>query len=210
MSEQLISQKSYSVEEYLALERVAEQRHEYHAGAMRAMAGGSRNHGALGAGIVTELTLMTRGTNCTTFNGDVKVRIDQEDRFLYPEASVVCGKVEGSDLDKHCITNPVLITEVLSPSTEAYDRGRKFMLYQLLPSLREYVLIDQNRPVVSTFYKNDQGIWESYFYAGLEDQVEIRSLGARINMAILYAKVEDLGPVFDPQEEEKIGPDLSE
>lgn len=198
MSETTTPTKPYTIPEYLELELAAEGRHEYHSGTMYAMAGGTRNHGILGAGIVTELTVLTRGSSCTTFNGDVKIRVDSENRFLYPEASVVCGEVESSDLDKDSIINPILLVEVLSPSTEAYGRGKKFMLYQQLPSFREYLLIDQERPVVTSFYRNDQGIWETYSYMGLGDKLIVRTLDGEIPMQILYDKVEGLRPIFDP------------
>ncbi|MDX2284767.1 MAG: Uma2 family endonuclease, partial [Bacteroidia bacterium] len=147
----LIPIQTLSIADYLTLERQAEVRHEYHRGELFAMAGGTRNHGALGANIVTELNLLSRLRGCSTFSGDVRIRIDAENRFLYPEASVVCGPAESSIFDPDSITNPVLIAEVLSESTEAYDRGEKFRLYRQLPALREYLLIDQHRPLVQVF-----------------------------------------------------------
>ena len=185
-------QTDLSIQEYLAFEKEATLRHEYHAGEIFAMAGGTRNHGKLGLNIGTELNLIERGRACTTFNGDVKIWIAEERKFLYPEASVVCGPVEVSEHDPEAIANPLLIAEVLSETTEAYDRGKKFRYYRTLPSFREYLLIDQEQPIVSIFYKNDQGTWEMGEVKGLDGVLHLRSLQADIQMADLYRNVEGM------------------
>lgn len=186
------SAKEYTPEQYLALEKRSEVRHEYHDGQIYAMAGGTYNHSVIGTNITTELNLITRKAGCTTFNGDMKIRIDSKDCFVYPEGSVVCGEVEFSDADRHAITNPGMIVEVLSESTEAYDRGQKFYLYQQLPSFREYVLIDQNGPMVSHFVKNDDGIWEFRNIYGLDQSIDIRILPASIPLTDIYQGAKDL------------------
>ena len=183
---------TYSIAEYLAWEQAAELRHEFHNGELFAMAGGTRNHGKLGANIITELTIIERKNGCTTYNGDVKIRIEASNRFVYPEASVVCGKIETSVHDADSITNPVLVAEVLSDSTEAYDRGAKFRLYQQLPAFREYLLIDQHRPVVTVFYRREDKIWEMREVMGLDQSIPLQSLDANIQMADLYRNTEDL------------------
>ncbi len=179
-----------SIADYLEMERAAEIRHEFHSGEIFAMAGGTRNHALLGNAINTELNLVCRGTTCRAFNGDMRIRIESHNRFLYPEASVVCGPITSSPYDKDSITNPMLIAEVLSESTEAYDRGEKFRLYRTLPSLQEYVLIDQNRPLVEVFSRREEDIWEMVVYTGLEARVSLRSLSAEIALADLYRNVE--------------------
>ncbi len=181
-----------SVEAYLAMEAEAELRHEYHAGEIFAMAGGTRRHGKLGANLITELTLIERKNGCTTFNGDVRVWIGQDKRFLYPEASVVCGEVEPSPEDTESITNPILVAEVLSESSEAYDRGKKFAYYRSLPSLREYALIDQQQPLVEIFYRRSDNVWEMREVRGLDQTIQLQSLEAEIKMADLYQNVEEL------------------
>lgn len=183
---------NYSIEEYLQLEAESDIRHEYHNGEIFAMAGGTRNHGKLGGNIITRLTLIEENRPCTSFNGDVKIRIDSSNKFVYPEASVVCGQVKGSQHDPESITNPILIVEVLSDSTEAYDRGEKFRLYRSLPSFQEYILIDQKRPIVSIYRKKDDKIWEMEEVVGLDQVVSLRSLDAEIKMSDLYQKVEGL------------------
>jgi len=182
-----------TIEEYLAFEANADLRHEYHLGEIFAMAGGTRNHSILGTNILTELNLLGRKSGCTTFNGDMRIRIDAKNRFLYPEASVVCGPVEASEFDADSITNPVLIVEVLSESTEAYDRGEKFRLYRKLPSLQEYVLISQDRALVEVFTRKADNVWEMRAYAALEEMVALNSLSAEIAMTDVYRNVEGIG-----------------
>ena len=184
------------IQDYLTFEAESDIRHEFHNGEIFAMAGGTRNHGKLGSNIVTELTLIERRKGCTTYNGDVKVRIEASNRFLYPEASVVCGEVESSIYDSESIVNPVLIAEVLSDSSEAYDRGEKFRQYRYLSSFREYLLIDQHRPVVTIFYKRDDQVWEMQEVLGLEGNIYLQSLDAEITMEDLYRNTQGLiGPL---------------
>ena len=201
MGEKVLDRK-LSIAEYLEFEKTADIRHEYHDGEIFAMAGGTRNHGKLGSNIVTELTLIERRKGCTTFNGDVKIWIEEYHRFVYPEASFVCGKIEDSRHDTECITNPALIAEVLSDSSEAYDRGDKFRYYRTLPAFREYLLIDQKRPVVQVFFRKDDNIWEMREVAGLDETIYLQSLESEIQMADLYRNTQDLkGPFEYPEEE---------
>lgn len=186
-----------TMSEYLAFEAGADIRHEFHQGEIFAMAGGTKNHGKIGSNIITELTLIERKKGCTTYNGDVKVRIEASDRFVYPEASVVCGTVETSIHDENSLTNPILIAEVLSDTTEAYDRGAKFRLYQQLPSFKEYLLIDQHRPVVTIYYRRDEKIWEMREVIGLDHTIYLQSLEAEITMADLYRNTTDLKGPFE-------------
>ncbi|GAB4416060.1 MAG: Uma2 family endonuclease [Bacteroidia bacterium] len=178
-----------SIADYLEMERSADTRHEYHQGEIFAMAGGTQRHSILGNAINTELNLICRNTGCIPFNGDMRIRIEAEDRFLYPEASVVCGPVQTSRQDKDAITNPILIAEVLSDSSEAYDRGEKFRLYRTLPSLREYVLIDQKQPLTEVFSLEADGTWRYQVCQGADAQVALHSLGATIAMRDLYRNV---------------------
>ncbi|MEZ4773322.1 MAG: Uma2 family endonuclease [Bacteroidia bacterium] len=183
---------TYGIKEYLSFEKEAETRHEFHNGEIFAMAGGTFNHGLIGLNIGMELSLLSRKAGCTAVNGDVKIRIETSNRFLYPEASVICGEVEFSKDDPNAIINPVLIAEVLSESSEAYDRGAKFMYYQQIPSFREYILISQLYPVVNIFYKKDDAIWEMQTIIGLEGEFEIRTLGGIVKMSDLYRNTRDL------------------
>ena len=182
-----------TIAEYLAFEAQADLRHEYHLGEIFAMAGGTRNHSKIGANFVGELIALEKSGGCQTFNGDMRIRIDAENRFLYPEASVVCGPVQASELDPDSITNPVLIVEVLSESTEAYDRGEKFRLCRKLPSLQEYVLISQDRALVEVFTHKADRVWEMRAYAELAETIALNSLNAKIAMIDVYRNVEGVG-----------------
>lgn len=199
MGEKVLDRR-LSVADYLTFEQNAEIRHEFHNGEIFAMAGGTRNHGKLGANLITELTLIERRQGCTTFNGDVKVHIEASNRFVYPEASVVCGSVESSKQDSESITNPVLIGEVLSDSTEAYDRGAKFRMYRQIPSLKEYVLIDQYRPVVSIFFLQEDQVWGMREEVGLNESIFLQSLESEIKMEDLYRNVTGLIGPFEERE----------
>lgn len=185
-----------SIQEYLDLEASSESKHEFHDGQIFAMAGASRNHGIIGANILTELNLISRKHACTTFNGDVKIRIEAANRFVYPEASVICGEIQSSDADPDAIINPMIVAEVLSDSTEAYDRGAKFRLYQQLPSFQEYILIDQYRPIVSVFFLKGDNIWEMREITDLAEHILLQSLEARISMQEIYRNVEGLNPLY--------------
>lgn len=184
--------KKYSLKEYLDFAGEAELRYEYHKGELFAMAGGTPNHSILGANIVTELNLLSRKKTCTVFNGDARIRIESSDRFLYPEASGVCGEIRFSEEDPNSLTNPCMIVEVFSETTEAYDRGTKFMLYQMIPSFQEYLLIDQGRPVVIIFSKKNQQIWEMKIVQGLDKSFEVSCLEGVVRMNDLYHNVQNL------------------
>ncbi|MDX2285582.1 MAG: Uma2 family endonuclease [Bacteroidia bacterium] len=178
-----------SVADYLELERSAEVRHEYRRGERSAMAGGTRNHARLGLNFGAALSAHEARCGCTAFNGDLRIRIEAEDCFLYPEAAVVCGPEQYSPLDPDALVNPVLIAEVLSESTEAYDRGEKFRLYRTLASLRDYVLISQKQPLVEVFSRDESGLWQFRAYEGLETAISLPTMDAEIAMRDLYRGV---------------------
>jgi len=187
-----IQSKLYSIEEYLEFEAKSELRHEYEAGLILEMSGGSVNHGRICGNAYMGLRQRLRGKNadCEAFPDNVKVRIEAINQFVYPDAMVVCGDVERSDKDAESITNPKVIIEVLSKSTTAYDRGDKFHKYMQLDSFREYILIDQYRFVIETFYKNEQDFWEISRVTGMESELYIKSFGFSIPLKELYQRVE--------------------
>jgi Uma2 family endonuclease len=144
---------------YLAAEEVSDTKHEYLRGEVFAMAGGTPKHAALQAAVLIELGVALRGRPCQAYGSDLRVRIEATDLSTYPDITVVCGSLETSVIDRHAATNPILIVEVLSDSTEAYDRGEKFAHYRRIPSLREYVLVSLHQPRIESFVKNEQGVW---------------------------------------------------
>ena len=179
----------YSYEEYLAYERDSALKHEYEDGEILAMAGGSRRHNALASRISAALEA-GRGPGCIAFQSDQRVRILATGKATYPDASMVCGDIEGDPADPsgHTIVNPILLVEVLSPSTESEDRGNKWQHYQHLDSLREYVLVSQHQPRVEVFRRLQDGGWE--YHDASTGSVQLAT-GATLDLAALYAELPD-------------------
>lgn len=178
----------YTVAEYLALEEAAEYRSEYVDGEIFAMAGGSPNHDMICSECARVIGNAILGSGCETHTSNMKVRNETSSVFYYPDLSIACGKAE-FDSDG-ILTNPVILFEVLSPSTEAYDRGEKFQRYKQISSLREYVMIAHKKPQIDVFFKTDAGFWRIDSYAGLDDVMELRSLGIQIKLADIYRRIE--------------------
>lgn len=188
-------QDKITIPEYINLEQTSATKYEFHDGEVFAMAGGTYNHGLLCGNIYTELRngINTNGKNCKPLSSEIKLHIKSKNSFVHPDAMVVCGEVEKSKEDGNAITNPTLIVEVLSKSTAEYDRGDKFHLYRQIPSLKEYVLISQVKPVVEVFYKpTNSDLWRITRHEGLDEMIMIASLGFEIKMQDLYFDVEGL------------------
>jgi len=186
--------RTYSIEEYLELEATSELKHEYENGLILEMSGGTINHGVISDNIYNALRQRIRksGSGCKTYSDKIKVRIEDLNQFVYPDAMVICGGIERSDKDAESVTNPKVIVEVLSKSTVGYDRGDKFHKYRQLDSFQEYILIDQYQYVVETFYKNEQGFWEISRAEGLENELYIKSLDFSISLSELYDDTENI------------------
>jgi Uma2 family endonuclease len=174
-----------SYAEYLAAEATAEVRHEFINGEAFAMAGGTPRHGALAATLARLLGNALAGKRCQPFSSDVRVQVERTGASFYPDLSVVCGKLERAPNDPHALTNPVVLVEVLSETSEAYDRGVKASHYRRLPSLREYVLVSQDLHRVEVQRLNERGIWELHFFAEGE-QVRLESLDVSFSLDALY------------------------
>lgn len=183
------SRHHYSYQEYLAYERDSGLKHEYDDGEIFAMAGGSRRHNALASRVSAALEA-ARADDCVAFQSDQKVRVLATGKATYPDASMVCGEIDGDPADPsgQTITNPTLLVEVLSPSTEEDDRGNKWLHYQLIPSLREYVLISQARPRVERYRRLPSGAWE---YRDATSGVVALECGAALDLDRLYASLPD-------------------
>lgn len=190
-------EKLYTAEEYLALEEKAEGRSEYYNGIIWAMAGGSPNHSAISSNTNYALQhgLRTKKQKCQTYNSDLKVKIAKHNCFYYPDLMVICGKVDFSDNRTDIVQNPLLIIEVLSPSTTDFDRGTKFSRYRSLPSLKEYVLISQDKPKVEAWYREEENLWRISNSIGLEAKVYLQSIDCEIALADIYYLIDDLESV---------------
>jgi Uma2 family endonuclease len=178
-----------SPEEYLTIERNAEFKSEYFEGVAYAMAGGSERHNLITGNLVTELNVRLRAAPCRVYPSDMKVRVPNSKRFFYPDVSVICGETQFADEKRDVILNPVLIAEVLSESTEAFDRGKKFLSYQQIESLREYLLVAQDEFVVEHYLRREDG-WLYTKASGLDADAVLPALDCRIALSDIYNKVE--------------------
>jgi len=190
MTEQKL--KYISIPDYLALEEQSEEKHEYEAGQIRAMSGGTINHGRIGTNMTVALSNSLGKSDCEALHNDIRVWIETASSFVYPDAMVVCGEIETAEQDEHSIINPTLIVEVLSKSTESYDRGDKFHKYCALPSFKEYVLIDQNKPVIDLLYREEPGYWRMMTVIGLDKSITLSSIGCSIKMEDIYRNAREL------------------
>ncbi len=184
--------KKLTVEEYVELERTTGIKHEYHNGEVFAMAGGTFNHSILCGRIFGELRdrLLSINKDCEAFTSEMKLNLDDYNSYVYPDAMVVCGDFKQPVDFEDAITNPILIVEVLSDSTESYDRGEKFQKYQSIQSFTEYVLIAQNQPKVEVFYRAENiNNWQINYYEGLDKIVHLQSLQIDIEMKAIYERV---------------------
>jgi Uma2 family endonuclease len=177
-------------EQYLQIERLADSKSEYHDGQMFAMSGGSLNHSLIATRMSALLDpQMPKG--CRTFNSDLRIKIVAAKVFTYPDGGVFCGEPEFAGNQTDVILNPLLIVEVLSPSTEGYDRGKKFELYRTIPSFREYLVVHQDRRHVEHYSKQDDDSWLLREHVGAAT-VAIARLNAKVPLSELYASALNL------------------
>ncbi|MEM8523530.1 MAG: Uma2 family endonuclease [Bacteroidota bacterium] len=187
-------QQYYSIAEYLALEESSAERYEYEDGIIRAMSDGTINHSTLGTNMVTLLNngANLKSKNCRPFNSDLRVRVERGNSFVYPDAMLICGDIETSEQDPNAVTNPILVVEVLSKSTERYDRSDKFRKYCSLSSFKEYILIDQYRPIVDILYREDAAYWKMTSAIGLDKSFYLHTLDLEVQMVDLYKGTQKL------------------
>lgn len=185
----LLSTRKYTPEEYLALEEKAEYRSEFDDGIITVMAGGTLNHARKIRN--TDRTFSAKLTNaCESLTTDVKVRVEDYRKFYYPDVLVICGEPIFYQKRKDIIVNPILIVEVLSDSTEAKDRGEKMLAYRTLGSLREYILVSQEKAVVEQFSKKSDGDWIHRATIGLKSVVKFESIKIEMILEEIYQRVE--------------------
>ncbi|MBL8207366.1 MAG: Uma2 family endonuclease [Blastocatellia bacterium] len=192
----------YTIEEYLAFEREAEERHEYLDGVIYAMAGESPEHDDISTNLIGELRAALRDTPCRVRAKDTKVlsgaqlRRSRKGLFSYPDVVVICGEPQYLDMHRDVLLNPQVIIEILSDSTEAKDRGAKFIRYrQHLLSLTDYILVSQHAPLIEHFIRQADGDWLSRTLQGLDARLTIASLGCKIPLSEIYRLVS-----FPPEE----------
>jgi Uma2 family endonuclease len=175
-------------DEYLAFERASDVKHEYLDGEIFAKSGGTYEHSLLGSNLTRELGIALLDRPCDVHGSDMKIRVLATNRFFYSDASVVCGAPMFADDGRDSVLNPKVIVEVLSDSTERYDRGEKFAHYRRIDALKEYVLVSQTEPLVEQFSRQPDGIW-LYRTLGPGDSLVLASLDCSILIDRVYLEV---------------------
>ncbi len=181
--------RKFTPEEYLLLERAASYKSEYLEGEIYAMAGSSLEHDFISSNLGGLLHAHLRGRDCQVLTGNMKVRTHASGLFSYPDVTVLCGPPEFHDDRRDVLTNPVLIFEVLSPSTQEFDRGEKRILYQSIESLKEYLLVAQDRPLVEHWVRRDGGQWLVSTLEGLEARLTLEPIECSLSLTDVYERV---------------------
>lgn len=179
-----------SPEEYLAFEREAEYKSEYVDGEVRERAASDLHHVQTVSNLITQIGSQLRGRPLLVLANEMKVRTADSRKFFYPDVSVVCNKPQFHDERTDIILNPLLIIEVLSKSTEAFDRGAKFQAYQSLASLREYLLVAQDKPAVEQYVRRPDGSWTYRAVIGLESSLPLPSVECTLGLGAVYHQVD--------------------
>jgi Uma2 family endonuclease len=175
--------------EYLEVERRAPIKSEFLDGEMFAMSGGTSAHSLIGVNLMFALRTQLKGCPCRVYNSEMRIKVQPSGLYTYPDVSVACGEDEFADEGRDTLLNPIVIVEVLSDSREAYDRGKKFALYRQIPSLREYLLVNQHEPIVEQYIRQDSGEWLLRAVAGLEGKLSLPSISITLGMADVYTDV---------------------
>lgn len=174
--------------EYLEWERQQVERHEFYDGEVFSQSGGTRRHSLIGTNTGRVIGNLIAGNDCEVHGSDMRIHIEATGSYVYPDVSVVCPPVEGEGDD--VISNPVLVVEVLSPSTEDFDRGTKFGYYRQIPALKDYLVISQDRTRVEHHFLNDGELWSLRDVEGLDECLKLASIQMDLPLAEIYAKVE--------------------
>ena len=196
------AQPRLTPEQYLEIERAAERKSEYYNGRMYAMAGASAAHVLVTANLTGEVRSALKGRPCLVFHSDLRVRVPPAVLYAYPDLAVVCGKPAYAEPGRDTLLNPTAIIEVLSPSTEAYDRGLKFALYRKIESLQEYVLVSQTDARIEVFRRKPGEKWELSEFTGLDAVCQFESLDCSVALSEVYQNVPfEEGPSIHPSAE---------
>lgn len=179
-----------TVEQYLAFERAETVRHEFFKGEVFAMSGASIAHNRIMVNFVNQLSSALGTGPCEVLGPEMRLRVSETGLYTYPDLLVACAPLEFDDTLRDTLLNPRVIFEILSPSTESYDRGTKFAHYRSLPSLQEYILVAQDQPLIERFTRLPQGTWELREFRGLEIRFELTAVPFSVPLSLLYHRVE--------------------
>ena len=181
-----IRKTHFSYAQYLAMTELDNDKYEYYRGEIYAMAGGTANHSMVSGNTLAELRSKIKEKGCIVFTNDLLIRVETNDAAFYPDVSAVCGEPEFDPHNPNAIVNPIVIAEVLSPSTESWDRNRKRLAYQQLDSLKEFLLISQKEPEVERHTRLQGNEWTYATFSDLQGHVTLPNLNVKLSMAEIY------------------------
>ena len=186
----------YNADQYLALEEDAEYRSQFYFGEIFALAGAGRRHNVAAGNVYALIHAQLRGRSCEIYQNDMRVRVHPE-FYTYPDIVIVCGEPQIEKKNGENLLNPTVLIEVLSPSTEKFDRGDKFRFYRLMPSLREYVLVSQDRVNVEHYFRQEDNSWLYTALNGEVDVLELPSVSCSVSLKDIYEKVDLTEETFE-------------
>ena len=180
----------YTIDEYIAFDREAEGRYEYFAGEIVCMSGGSLSYNRIMSNLMAELGSQLAGSGCEVLPSEMRIKVPMALPYRYPDVVVVCGEPEIETLQgQELLVNPVLLIEILSPSTAVYDQGKKFEAYQSISTFREYVLVAQARAQITHYFRPPDGQWLRNDLVGLKNQIVLSSIGCTLTFEQIYRRV---------------------
>ncbi len=189
LNEPALQYNYLTAEEYLEAERKAKGKHELMNGKIITMTGASLTHNRIVRNLIIVIGIFLKRKGCEVFPSDMRVHIPTTNSFTYPDITIVCGKPELLDDQFDSLLNPIVLIEVLSPSTESYDKGNKFFTYQQIPSLKEYMLVDSSNCIIQTIVKKDNGLWQFETITNPADTLTIHSIDQTILVSDIYEGV---------------------
>ncbi len=175
-----------TIEEYLEIEDFSDEKHEYYKGEVFLMAGTKQLHNIVTINIITSLSIKFTGKSCRPYGSDARIHIEENTLFTYPDVSVFCGELKTRNNDGMNNLNPIIIFEVLSPSTKAYDRGQKFELYKAIPSLQEYILVSPDELLIEAWRKTESGTWELKIITDRNESLALTSVATELPLMDIY------------------------
>lgn len=186
----MTAQRPHSVAEYLALERAGTSKHEYYHGEIFARAGSSEAHNSIVSNIIIALGSQLRTRPCRVYPSDLRLKIPKTGLYTYPDVSIVCGTPLFDDAERDTLLNPNIIIEVLSPSTERYDRGKKFHHYQTITTLQDYILVAQDEHRIEHYARHDDGHWLLRMYDDISTAIPLPAIQCTLALSEVYEKVD--------------------
>jgi len=185
-----VPEQYLTIDDYIALEESSGVKHEFLDGAAFAMTGASPAHNLMTFNVASILRPQLRGKSCRIYSSDLRLKVEATGLYTYPDASVVCGPAQFADTPKNTITNPAVLIEILSPSTESYDRGKKSQHYRKIESLRAYLLIAQDSRHVELYVKEEQNRWVLAEFSQEDAVVPLDTIGCAMTVKDIYEDVE--------------------